>query len=207
MRGLYCGSENLQAARAARGEWVYPRRGGNRSPRAGLRLAAPAAADFPQGLCPLWGGGRQRQPRQPCREGKGDWAAQRASRRENDRRAERAGLVSGMESDKRRERKRLGNASRWKAVRAGAGVFLFKRWPCAAQPGGGAMAAQRYDGGGAMRTPVARDGGGRWFAGLATRSPPPMRPNHQKSNHYNPAFLKVHHHGTVAQQSPRHQIR
>lgn len=60
---------NKYAARPACGEWVYPRRGGNRSPRAGLRLAAPAAADFPQGLCPLWGGGRQRQPRQPCRVG------------------------------------------------------------------------------------------------------------------------------------------
>ena len=28
------------------------------------------------------------------------------------------------------------------------------------------MAAQRYDGGGARRTPAARDGGGRWIAGF-----------------------------------------
>lgn len=44
---------------------------------------------------------------------------------------------------------RVKGLERLAAVGAGAGVFLFKRWPCAAQPGEGALAAQRYDGGGA----------------------------------------------------------
>ena len=71
----------------------------------------------------------------------------------------------------------MGTARRWKAVRAGAGVFLFKRWPWAAQPGVRAWPPKGTTAAGAQRNPIARDGGGQWFAGLATRSPPPMRPN------------------------------